>query len=441
MRIIIVGCGKTGHLLAARLIGQKHDVVIIEKDEEVFRNAKETLDVMAILGDGSSPITLEQATETDSGLLIASTANDQVNTVSCLIAKQYGVPRCIVRINDPDNLVNPLLMDEQEIRLVYPEQIIANELTRMISSYNVTQLNTFIQGRVDLLKIKIEKDSPVAGKQLDKIQLPSSWIFAAIVREKQVSIPHGNTVIMPGDNVVAIGTAETRATMEKFMETNTESVKKVLILGASEIGIHLSSRLVKQGISVRIIEMSSEKAEQLAVDMPEVMVLQGDGTDGELLKEAGVQKTDYFLGLTKDDEVNVLGALLARDLGCSKVAVISRKPQYMGVIKRIGVGEVVSPLNIVVEEMLQFVGRDNIFTTTILENGGAKLIQLKAENASKVVNRTLKEINFPADSLVCMIIRNEEVIIPKGDWDIKENDNVIIITTSETTRKIEALFK
>ncbi len=152
MKIIIVGCGRLGCLLARRLVEQGHDLIVIDNNEEAYQQVKESLDVMAILGDGSSPIVLEQTTEGKIDLIIAVTANDEVNMVSCLIARQYGVPKCIARINNPDHLVNPLLMDEKEVRLIYPQQIIANELTRLVSNYNVTSLNTFAQGRVEILK-------------------------------------------------------------------------------------------------------------------------------------------------------------------------------------------------------------------------------------------------------------------------------------------------
>lgn len=441
MKIIIVGCGRVGFLLTRKLVEQGHDLIVIDNNEEAYRQVKESLDVMAILGDGGSPIVLEQATESKIDLVIAVTSSDNVNTVSCLIAKQYGVPRCIVRINNPDHLVNPLLMDEKEIRLIYPQQIIANELTRLVSNYNVTSLNTFAQGSVEILKFKINKDSPVVGKSLNKIALPPSWIFISIIRNKEVIIPHGDTVAAPADSIVAIGTTKTRGNIEKFMNTSLSQVSRVVILGGSQIGLYLSRRLVKQGVSVRIIEKDPKKAEALANELPEALVLQGDGTNDDLLKEAGVNNSDYFISLTRDDEVNILGSLLANDMGCRKVAVISRKPQYNNVIKRVGIGEVVSPLMITVNEILQFVGKGNIFSTAIIEDGKARLVQLMAGKNSQVVKQPLKKIKFPSGSLVGLIIREENVIIPKGSEQIRANDKVILVTTPGNIKKIESLFR
>ncbi len=441
MKIIIVGCGRVGFLLTRKLVEQGHDLIVIDNNEEAYRQVKESLDVMAILGDGGSPIVLEQATESKIDLVIAVTSSDNVNTVSCLIAKQYGVPRCIVRINNPDHLVNPLLMDEKEIRLIYPQQIIANELTRLVSNYNVTSLNTFAQGSVEILKFKINKDSPVVGKSLNKIALPPSWIFISIIRNKEVVIPHGDTVAAPADSIVAIGTTKTRGNIEKFMNTSLSQVSRVVILGGSQIGLYLSRRLVKQGVSVRIIEKDPKKAEALANELPEALVLQGDGTNDDLLKEAGVNNSDYFISLTRDDEVNILGSLLANDMGCRKVAVISRKPQYNNVIKRVGIGEVVSPLMITVNEILQFVGKGNIFSTAIIEDGKARLVQLMAGKNSQVVKQPLKKIKFPSGSLVGLIIREENVIIPKGSEQIRANDKVILVTTPGNIKKIESLFR
>ncbi len=441
MKIIIVGCGRLGNLLARSLVEQGHDLIVIDDNEETYQQVKESLDVMAILGDGSSPIVLEQTIEGKIDLIIAVTANDDVNTVSCLIAMQYGVPRCIARINNPDHLVNPLLMDEKEIRLIYPQQIIANELTRLVSNYNVTSLNTFAQGRVEILKFKINKDSPVTGKSLNKILLPPSWIFISIIRNKEVIIPHGDTVTNPNDSIVAIGTANTRVNIEKFMNTSTSPVNRVVILGGSRIGLYLSRRLVKQGVSVRIIEKDPKKAEALANELPEALVLQGDGTDADLLKEAGVNNADCFIALTRDDEVNILGSLLANDMGSRKVAVISRKPQYNNLIRRVGIDEVVSPLMITVNEILQFVGKGNIFSTAMIANGKARLVQLIAAKGSKAVKKPLNEIMFPPDSLVGLIVRGENVIIPKGAEQIRVSDKVILVATPGNIKKVESLFK
>jgi len=440
MRIIILGAGNIGYYLAEALIKEGHDLVVIDNDEKRYAAVKESLDVMAVLGDGTNPMVMEEVTEQDADLIIAVTGSDQVNTVACLTARKYGIPRSIVRINEPDFLLNPLLMDEKQVYLVYPGQIIANEITQLINTYSAVSLNSFAQGKVEMLKFRVTSNSDIIGQPLKKMRVPSSWIFVGIVKDSYFVIPHGDTVVGEGDFVVAMGTSKTRDEIEKFINPSPKKVERVVILGGGEISLFLARKLVQDGISVRVIEQESAVAQKIANEIPEALVLEGDGTDSELLKEAGVAKSDYFISLTKDDELNILGSLLAKDLGANKVAALSRKPQYVRVIERVGIDAVMSPLTITANEILQMVSKKSLLSVGLLESARIQLVELAAEKKSKILAKPLEKIKFPSSSLVALIIRGEEVIIPRGNEQVRAGDTVMLLTNIENTKSIEKLF-
>ena len=440
MRILLIGAGKVGRTLAENLINESHDVVIIDRDEEVLRRCEDTLDVMVISGNGANAQTLINAGVDQADILVAATASDEINMLCCLIGKRLGAKYTIARIRDPEyNESQILLQSELGIDMaVNPERATALEISRLLRFPFANNIESFAKGRVEMVEFRASAKDAVTGCRLRdlSIRLPGlpRVLYAAVERDKSVTIPTGDFTIEENDRVYVAADPVTITHFFRYIGRDTHQVKDVMILGGGRISYYLSKMIVPTGMHVSLIEMKPAKAAQLSEELPQVNVLLGDGTNQLLLEQEGLQNMDAFIALCDRDEENLMTGLYASTQGVNKVVVKNNRLNYTDLIPKLGLESVISPRQIPSASILRYVrARVNGSGTKVeklyrLLNGKVEALEFIARKGDPYIGIPLKELNTRANSIVAVIVRRGKVIVPFGNDHIEDGDNVIIIT-------------
>lgn len=439
MKAIIVGAGETGFHIAQSLSNQGHSIVVIDTQEEALEQVRDSLDVLAILGDGCSHRVLEEGGAKGSDFLAAVTNNDRVNIVASLLAKTYRVPRVVARISSPQQLDNPLLLKETGLYTVYPEKVVADKIAQLIEVPFASLSEVFVEGRVQMLKLEVKKGARLEGRRLSELERLSSWILVAHSRAGKITIPRGDTLIRSGDYVIGLGIKEALKELEELVGPSEPKTKRVILLGGGRIGYYLLKQLSGRGISLRLVETSPQKSLDLAQELSNVLVIKGDGTNGEVLKEAGIEDADYFVALTHDDEINILASLCAKNLGCKKVIILSRKRDYTPIVERVGIDVTINPALTAAGEIMRYT-RGGVLSFSLLEEGKAEILEVLVKESSAIAGKALRDTPFPQEALIGAVVRDGKVTIPRGDTIIAPNDRVIVFMLPPAVKKIERLF-
>jgi len=443
LKIIIIGAGKVGCQIAKTLSSENHDVTLIEKNDTIRLSVQNNLDVLTILGNGANVRTLEKAGIKEADIVIAVTSSDEVNMIACMTATQFGVPKKIARIRNPEYLYAKALSREKVgIDLtINPERATAREIVKLLKSpINVAQVQSFAGGKVQLFELKVEEGFPFINQQLKSIIFKYPILVAAIFRNDKIIIPDGEERIAVGDNLYILIRKDYFAGLSEIFNEKTLNMQNVLILGGSRIGIQTALILAKLGINTKLIERDKEKCEKIAERLPRTLVINGDGTSIDLLKSEGIETTDGFVAVTGFDEENLLVALLAKHLGAKKVIAKVDRVNYIPILEKIGVNAVVNPRMTTASAILRFIRRGQIISLTLLKEGEAEVIELIVSPHAKIINTPLKKANLPQNSIIGAIVRKNKVIIPHGDDIIQPEDKVIIFALSSDIKKIEKIF-
>lgn len=336
MKIIVVGAGKVGYSVAQRLVQDEHDVYVIEQSPERIKNLENSLDVSLVQGNGSSLPLLREIGMDDVGMLIAVTDSDEVNLLACAVAKIAGIPRTIARVRDNDYLdaANKKVQDSLGVDLIInPEMVTAHEIMHVLQTPAALDVEDYASGAVRLMEFKMRHNVSYCGQTLKDITFPPSVLVVGILRNGEMIIPHGNSPLQAGDNVFFLGARDSIADIAKdFHELDRRAIKRVVLIGAGLIGRNLAILLAESGYIVKVIEKDMARCEQLAAMNDKVMVINGDGTNMELLEAEEISDNDVIICLTDDDKLNLLVALLAKHLGIPKTIVRVGRPEYITLI-------------------------------------------------------------------------------------------------------------
>ncbi len=443
MKIIIIGAGKVGKQIAETLSSENHDVILIEKDETRRQIAQDNLDIITILGNGVNVRTLEKAGIKQTDMLIAVTNSDEVNMLACMTAKQFDVPKKIARIRNSEYLYSNILSrDKLGIDFtINPERATAREIIKLLKSpKNVAQIQSFAGGKVKLIELRIDDNFPFIDQQLKNIDFKYPILVAAIYRNDKIIIPNGEEKIMVNDNLYILIKKENLINLDSIISKKPLLMQNVIILGGSKIGFQTAQILCKLGIKTKLIEMDIEKCEQIAEKLQNTLVINGDGTNIDLLKSEGIETTDGFVAVTGYDEDNLLVALLAKHLGAKKVIAKVDRTNYVPILEKIGVDAVVNPRMTTASAILRSIRRGKIISLTLLKEGKAEVIELIVHSGAKIINTPLKNAKLPKNSIIGAIVRKNNVIIPHGDNIIQADDKIIIFALSSDIKKIEKIF-
>ena len=392
MRIIVIGAGHLGYIIAELLSNEGYDVVVVDSDGDKLEAVRNDLDVLTVLADGTSPSFMRSQAR-GSDLLVAVTAIDEVNIIACILAKKNGIPHTIARIRDPKFLAEPVdyIKENFDIDLVLsPELITAREISRLVMTPSAINVEDFAGGRVRLLESKISPRSPYAHRELKDIKLPPSVLIALILRDHHMIIPHGNDRLLPLDNVYFLGNPESLEKLSLHSSAKYQRrTKKALIIGAGRTGQALAPMLERQGISVKVIDNNEDHCQQMAGKLKKGMVLCGDGTDMDLLTHEGVSEADTVICTTKDERLNLMMALLAKHLGAGQTMVRVTRTEYISLMQQVGIDIVLSTRLLAAGEVLGFVRSGSVVSVSLLEGARVQAIDIVLTGGSKAVGGRL----------------------------------------------------
>ncbi len=447
MKVVIVGAGEVGFHIAKRLSSENKDVVLVERNEERVRRIQQILDVQVVHGKGSIPSVFRNLGLASADIMIAVTDSDETNIVACLIAQ--ALSKNIVRIarfRDPELRNKTGFIDKSGLHLdlvISPEEEVAKTLGLLADTPGTSDVLEFADGRVKLIGVKVESDSPMIGKRL--MELPDiadeKILVAAIYRKEEVIVPRGKTGIEDGDTLFIVTLPGAVKQVIKRFGKYDEPTRRVLVSGGGRLGESVARRLSERGIGTKIIEKDRKQCEYLAEVLDKVIVLYGEGTDQRLLLDEGVRDVDMFISAADDEEENVLTALLAKRLGAKRAVSLVDTTDYIPLASTIGVDVVLSPMLSAVSTILQFVRQGRILSVSTLREDLVEAIEFIAMETSKIVGKPLKKLPMPKGALVGSIVRDDEVIIPHGDTIIEVGDRVILFARPDTIPVVEKAVK
>ena len=439
MKIVIVGAGKVGYSLAQRLIQDDHDVYVIDRSPERIHNLENTLDVSLVLGNGSDVQLLNEIDMSDVGMFIAVTDSDEVNMLSCSVAKIKGVPTTIARVRD--NSVAEHMDEEIRAQLgvdlfINPEMVTAQELLRILETPSAIDVEEFGQGAVRLMEFKLNNEFPLLGQPLKEIRFPEGVLLVGILRYGEMIIPHGESRLQADDSVFFLGLKESVSEVENLWFHNYNTFyKRAVIIGAGLLGRNLTVLLEKAGFSVKVIE--KDCCENLANQVDKAMVINGDGTDFDLLEAEEIADSDVIIALTDDDKLNLLVALVGKHMGIPKTVVRVGRPEYIMLMEQVGIDVVFSPRLLTASQILRSVrSGEGVVSISTFEGGKAESIEIEITNESPVAGKQLKDIRLPGKALVGVILRENEAIVPRGNTQILDGDHIVLFTLPESVSKL-----
>lgn len=443
MRIVVVGAGKFGYSVANLLSKGQFDVVVVESDENRRNIVKNTLDVLTILGNGCSEEVLSMPEIAQADVCVACTDSDEVNMIVCFLAKEHGIRYTIaqIRSTDYDSHAQELLHKEMKIDLALnPERILARELKNILETPAALAINLFADGKISLFEVKMLPSSAYVDKPLREIHLPGGILIAMIFRNGVMIIPHGDDMLKAGDNVYFVGKSEAVSTLRGNFNSQYKKTERVLILGASRTVRFLLPILEELNIFVKIIDTDKEKCQQMIPLVNNGMVLCGDGTDFDFLKDEGISDADVVLCLTDNDKLNLLFAMIAKHLGTKKTIVRVARSEYVGLMGEAGVDITLSARILSAGEVLKFIRREVLISLSLLEGAQAEMMELKIPHVSPLVGKALLEADLPRECLVCAMVHDNEAFVPNGNTILSAGDRMIIFAHSKVVMDIMALF-
>ena len=446
MNILIIGAGEVGFHLTKRLAAEKHDITIIELDPQVARRAEEHLDAAVIVGSGSSyrDLLLAKIEETD--ILAAICNSDEVNLMACRYAHKLNIPFKIARVRNPEFIEPDFLLTREELGvdlLIHPEKETAEAIIRLIKQSSATDIIEFADGKIQMVGIRLEKDTHLSHKTLQDIWLEWGNIAARVVaikRKENTLIPKGNDILIPGDQFFVICDKQLTPEIVKLAKKENVSIQNIMILGGGLIGQYVA-RVLEDQLNVKIIESKSEKSLKVANILRKTLVIHGDGTDMDLLAAEGIMDMDSFIAVTGDDETNIISTLMARHIKVPRTIALVNKTEYMPITPTIGMDAVVSKALITVNAITRFIRKGVLASMASIPGLDAEILELVPQPGSKITKKSLKDCHFPRYALAGAIRRGDSVLVPTGDIQIEEGDRVVVISLPKAITEVEKLFK
>lgn len=438
MEIILVGCGKVGTALAAQLTQEGHSVTVIDVNADKIDRIKEDLDVMGIVGNGASINVLSEADIDRADVLIAVTGSDELNLLCCLFAKKTGHCCAIARVRNPVYSHELDFMKQQLgiSTIINPELVAAREISRLLRFPAASKIDSFADDRVRLIKFELSERQKLDNVPLRDIpgRLGQDVLVCAVERGGDVVIPDGEFRLKSGDLVTVLVPSEKAAACFGKLHMPTHSVRSALIVGGGTIGYYLAKNLLEHNIRVRIVENDEKRCDALAELLPGATILYGDGTDRKQLLEAGLPLTEAFVPLTSIDEENVLLALYAKKHSVAKLVTKINRLEFDDILDGLDIGSVVYPKYLICDYIVQHVralqnrAGSNIKTLYRILDDRVEALEFTVNETSNVTNVPLAKLRLKPNQLVCCIIRDDQIIIPRGADQIRVGDTVIVVT-------------
>jgi len=447
LKIVIVGAGEVGFNIASHLAREEKDVVVVDMDPVAVRRVSDNLDVQVINGSGGSPVVLEEAGIKESEILLAVTDSDEANLCACLVADIISpATKKLARIRAAayDDFHEIFSEHAPHIdTIINPEIEVVKTIDRLMSVPGAVDVGEFADGRVKFVGVNLDSSTDLDGVRLSDIAVKTGKqppLIAAIVRNEELIIPGGRDKLRTGDLVYVISEADKLLQALSVFGKHVEPVRRVLIVGGGRVGLRLATLMEEKGIYTKIVENDPGRCTELAEQLNKTIVLCGDGSDQELLRQENIQDMDVVITLTNDEETNIISSLLAKRMGAQKTITRVTKFSYFPLMSMIGLEQVVSPRHSAINSILQHVRRGKVLSAISIQDEQAEILEAVAMETSDIVGKPLKKISFPSGVLVAGIFRGDEVIIPTGESVIEPGDRTIIFASKKAIPKIEKIM-
>ena len=459
MNIIICGAGRVGFTIAKQLSEQGHSITVIDQSSEDIQKIDEALDVKAIVGKATYPSILEKANATEADMIIAVTRNDEINMVICQIAFSiFNIPKKIARIRSQDYL-NPKftrVYNKENLPIdviISPEIEIAKSIQRKLEAPGSLDSVPFADNKIRLLEILINDNCKLINIQLNELTKkypnPDANIIG-IIRDDKFLIPKKNDDIKKNDKIyVIINSSQMAETLEAFGH-NEKISKKILIVGGGNIGFNLAKNLEEtlDSARVKIVEKDKDRAEFLANELNNTIVINGNGLDEEVLIEANLEEAETVLALTNDDEDNLMVSVLVekfaqdeKTIEDKRTMALINKPNYSLLQNSLKIDDLIDPRMNTVSSILKHIHKGTIETAYTIMNGEYEVIEAEIIETSELINKELKNSNLPEEIRIGAILRKDEVIIPRSNFVFQKDDRVVFLAKKDSISVVENIFR
>ncbi len=446
MKIIIAGMGDVGYQLAKQLSIEAHDIIAIDMDQQRLSYSDQMADILTIKGSSTSIKTLNEAGVSKADLLVAVTSSEEVNIATSIIAKKLGAKKTIARISNAEYLNADIEVKFSEMGIdfmIYPEELAAIETVSLVNRTAATDVLEFENGKLSVIGLRLDKDAPIANKKLVEIAKEynsTDFRVVAIHRNFRTIIPKGNDKFLPNDQVFVITKPEGHEQILKLAGKENLKFDNIMVLGGGKIGRRVAG-LLSDKMQVKLIESDPEKSFELADQLPNTLVIKGDGRDIDLLAQEGIIDVDAFIAVTDDAETNIISCLLAKHLGVKKVIALVDKVDYIPLTQTIGLDSLINKKLIAANNISRFIHKSDVIVMATLEGIDADVLEFNVQSHSAITKHQISEIEIPKGSMVGGYIRGDETYIATGDSKINAGDKVVVFCLPDIALKVEKLFK
>ncbi|MEM6641943.1 MAG: Trk system potassium transporter TrkA [Bacteroidota bacterium] len=446
MRIVIAGAGDMGFHLAKLLVAEEQDIVIIDSDASVLEYVSQHLDVSTVKGSSTSPRILKEANITKADLLIAVTSIQEVNITTCTLGKNLGAKKTIARISNTE-----LLHAREELKLasigideiISPASLAAREIKRLLKQTALTDTFEFEKGTLSMIGITVDKKSELYDKTLTEtayLNPDHNFTTVAILRNNETIIPYGENRFEEGDHAYFIAQPDGVERVTALAGKESIEIKNVMILGASKVGVNTAKTLSKK-YNIKLVEADKAKCLELVDELPDTMIINGDGRDITLLKEESIERMDAFVALTENSETNIMASLLAKKTGVKKTIALVENVDYIHLSQSIGIDTLINKKLIAANFIFRYIRKGEIIDITSIHGVEAEILEFELGENSQVLHKELKDLNFPKTAIVGGVIRDGRGIAVRGNFEFQSKDRVVVLSKMECIRKVENFFK
>lgn len=454
MNIVIVSAGVIASRIAAMLVKEGHDVTIIDQSEAALDNISLRLDVKTVQGSGVNPKVLMEADVGSADIVVAVTRNDERNVITCFVAKELGAKRTVARIQNPEypgyflapakspraprRIVRPKKLGVD--LLINPEILAAEYILDTLSTLFVSPVESVANNLVQIGEFAVEREE-ITNIPIGSMDFSKPGIIALVVRSRDVFVPGPADTLQLADHVFIVSASGNMDAIGRMFSRPKKAARNIIIVGGGAVGYHVAENMEKRGAHVKIIEQDKERCAEISRKLEKTLVIHGEVTSEDFLRDEGVNSADAFIAAADRDELNILISLLAKNLGASRSMGLVNRREYISMAEAIGVDIIVSPLLLANNAFLRFVREPRILSSTSLAGGDAEAIEMLVEPESPVLGKPLNKIDLPENVLIGAVIRDGKVSIPTGDHLIREGDRVILIGLGSDLPAGEKLFE
>ncbi|MCB2113699.1 MAG: Trk system potassium transporter TrkA [Parvularculaceae bacterium] len=451
MRIIICGAGRVGFGIARRLAVENNDVTVIDQSRELVRTIAERLDVRGVVGNGSYPDVLAEAGAREADMIIAVTYSDEVNMIACQIAHTlFNVPTKIARVRAAGYL-DPRYSDlfgrnHMPIDVIIsPEREVSEAIMQRMATPGAFETKSFVDGKVWAVGVRLMEDCPILNSPLRQVAslFPDLKITIVLIRRgERIWRAHADDQLEAGDDIYFIADRNDVSRALEIMGKAERQARRVIIIGGGNIGKYVASGLEKVGnMKIRLIERDRARAEIIAAGLERTVVLQGDGLDRTLLREAGVEEAETVVAVTDNDQVNILASVVAKREGARRSMALINDPEYGALSEAVGIDRFIDPRATTVSTILQHIRRGRIKGLYSVSDGEAELIDAIALETSPLVNRPLKDAELPEGVMIGAVFRDGQVAMPNSQTVVKPGDRIVLMAIKDHVKDVEQMFR